>query len=113
MLIFDWLHQLIRPVSIKLNFPIFYFDSPQIASYKPSGSHIRNIVLEVNLPDAFEMPLFDFSCVPEARIHATIYLGVELKMHIPVSTDSLTVRYYFNLLILYNFFTGGMAAFKS
>lgn len=105
MLIFDWLHQLIRPVSIKLNFPIFYFDSPQIASYKPSGSHIRNIVLEVNLPDAFEMPLFDFSCVPEARIHATIYLGVELKMHIPVSTDSHGIQYDTILICLfYQFF---------
>ena len=42
----------------------------------------------MNLPHEFEGPLLDFSCVPEAYIHATFYLGVEYKIQIPVSTNS-------------------------
>ena len=90
-----------QPESIKLDFSKFYYRQPQIASYKPSGSHVRKIVLKVKLPHLFEGPLLDFSCVPEANIRVTFYLGVEYKMHIPVSTNSHGTQYRTILIWLF------------
>ena len=57
----------------------------------------------MNLPEEFEGPLLDFSCVPEATIDATFFLGVEYKMHIPVSTISHGIQYDTILNYLFSF----------
>ena len=74
-----------------------------MAFYKPSGSQLRKVVLEVDLPEEFEGPLLDFSCVPEATIRATFYLGVEYKIHIPVSTNSHGIEYDTILIVIFSY----------
>jgi hypothetical protein len=81
--------------------------------YKPSCSQnpqLRTIVLDVCLPENFEMPLFDFSGVPAATIDATFPLGIEYKFHIPVriAFAGLPIP-----LILTSFFPGRMEGIKN
>jgi hypothetical protein len=71
---------LIRPDTIKLRYFCTFYDEqpPPISSYKPSGphnSHLRKIVLNVTFPPRFNVPLFDFSGVPDAKIEARFHVG--------------------------------------
>ena len=81
---------MVCPEEILLNYEYLEDEQPIICPYKSSGPHssrLRKIVLEVTLPSAFDMPLFDFSSVPNATITAQFYLNVTYDRYIPVSTN--------------------------
>jgi hypothetical protein len=101
--IYSILSQLMCPKSIKLVYPIWYKDPPPMATYRPISnsnadsdanspspySNLCKITIEIyRLPEHFPHPTFDFSGVPQAAIYVNIYLGVEYKMHVPVSPIS-------------------------